>query len=81
MSRRSVLHNTWVKKWDTLHSSARRLEFQSESANSGCIRKNALNRLFDLINEIRPDPLDLLDDETKLELISIEEELRRWHKE
>ena len=54
---------------------------QSLAANAVEIRRNAINSLFQLSNEIRPDYNDLLDDETKAELLSLEMELRKWHKE
>ena len=68
-----------IKKIRNLDSA--KLYEQSIAANAVEIRRNAINSLFQLFNEIRPDYNDLLDDETKAELLSLEMELRKWHKE
>lgn len=54
---------------------------QSILSNSSEIRARAFNSLFELSNQIRPDYNDLLDEETKQELLSLEEEIQKWHKE
>lgn len=69
------------KIWDSRIIPNVLLYEQSILANHKEIRTKAFNSLFELSNQIRPDYNDLLDEETKQELLSLEEEIRKWHKE
>lgn len=63
---------------DMRYSSKLMLDYHSQLANLAYVRRQHLNRMFDLQNEIRPDIEDLLTEDLRQELINLEEELLKW---
>jgi len=78
---RDPRHPEAMRKYRVLHSYAISFYDTCTDVDPTRIRRNALNRMFELAERIRPDYNDLLDEETKNELLALEMELRKWHKE
>ena len=53
-------------------------DLKRRSVGIGRLHCMAYKHLFDLIEEVRPNAEDLIDEELRIELISLLERIRRW---